>query len=164
MNTHLIEKTKWISARFCYFTIVLILTSLFLENFIFSENIGLLGFREIDDYAFQSTLRTIHSGSRFFSLNDYAYGWIYWAFMAIITYPFYLISHYLSIDWPLIVVPRQVSLLSGIASLFYLRKILCHSITYIYIISDVWIFFVKVWYCSLDYVFFFIDLLPCNKG
>jgi hypothetical protein len=108
----------------------IILIILFIENFIFSSGFDILRFREIDDVAFQDTLRRTHlaiSSDRFSQLlviNDYAYGWIFWFPLALITYPFYLLSAHFLIDWPLIVFPRQISLGFGIASLFLLRKIL----------------------------------------
>lgn len=95
-----------------------------MENFIFSESLGILRFREIDDIAFQNTLRTIHLGKRFLTINDYGYGWIFWAPIALVTYPFYLLSKFFSIHWPLIIIPRQISLICAVASLVYLRKIL----------------------------------------
>ena len=118
------DRFKILTVRFCYSLIGLIILALFVENFIFSESMGLLGFREIDDVAFQVTLRSIHAGGRYLNINDYAYGWIFWAPMALITYPFYLINKYFSVAWPLIVVPRQISLAFAVASLYYLRKIL----------------------------------------
>lgn len=124
MNLSSKSNFKLITIRLCYFTIGLVILSLFVENFVFSESLGILRFREIDDVAFQYTLRSIHLGKRFLTINDYAYGWIFWAPMAFITYPFYLLSKFFSIDWPLVVIPRQVSLIFSAASLFYLRKIL----------------------------------------
>lgn len=113
-----------------YLLIALIIVALFAENFIFSSNLGLLAFREIDDIAFQASLKSIHANiengnfHKLFELNDYAYGWIYWLPMAIITYPFYLLSNYLSFDVALIVLPREISLFFAIGSLVVLRKIL----------------------------------------
>jgi len=87
-------------------------------------------FREIDDIAFQDTLRRVHllienaQYSEIWQINDYAYGWIYWAPTALITYPLYILSSHTGLDWPLIVTPRQFSLFFAILSLFVLRKIL----------------------------------------
>ncbi|CCN47654.1 membrane hypothetical protein [Vibrio nigripulchritudo MADA3029] len=119
-----------------YFTIFLysvsfiIIFVLFIENFIFSKNFGYLGFREIDDIAFQYSIRKSHldimSGDfkELFFLNDYAYGWIFWIVVSLVTFPFFLISHFYLLDWPLIVAPRQLSLLFTILSMIVLRKII----------------------------------------
>lgn len=114
----------------CYAITGAIIATLFLENFAFSSNLGILGFREIDDVAFQSTLRRVHLGlqsgnlEQLFSINDYAYGWIFWAPLVIVTYPLFMISQALSVDWPLIIAPRQISLLFAVLSLVVMRKIL----------------------------------------
>lgn len=116
----------------CYAIAGAIIALLFLENFTFSSSFSILGFRSIDDVAFQSTLRQVHLGlqsgnlEQLFSINDYAYGWIFWAPMALITYPLFMISHAFSVDWPLIVVPRQISLLFAVLSMIVMRKTLKH--------------------------------------
>jgi len=56
-------------------------------------------------------------------INDYGYGWIFWFFMAACTYPFYLLNKYYSIACPLIVAPRQISLIFKCLSLYYLCKL-----------------------------------------
>ncbi len=99
------------------------------ENFIYSNNFGLLSFRSINDTAFQLSLKNIHDqfyNLRFYTLiamNDYGYGWIYWFSMSIITYPFYLLNKYYDIAWPLIVIPRQISLFFNCLTLIYLSKL-----------------------------------------
>ncbi|MDF0733632.1 hypothetical protein P0Y43_23375 [Pseudomonas entomophila] len=114
----------------CYAITGAIIAALFLENFTFSSNFGILGFREIDDVAFQSTLRRVHLGlqsgnlGQLFSINDYAYGWIFWAPLVLVTYPLFMISQALSVDWPLIVAPRQISLLFAVLSMIVMRKTL----------------------------------------
>ncbi len=123
-------KAEFFLTYAAYGASAIILVILFIENFIFSSGFDILRFREIDDVAFQDTLRRAHlaiSSDRFSHLlviNDYAYGWIFWFPLVIVTYPFYLLSEHFLIDWPLIVFPRQISLGFGIASLFLLRKIL----------------------------------------
>lgn len=115
--------------RFSYFLVALILIALFVQNFLFSAHIGIVGFRDIDDLAFQQVIRRIHlliqngNYADTLSANDYAYGWIYWALMALVTFPVYLLSTYFHVDWPLIVIPRQLSLLFGVMSLVMLRKV-----------------------------------------
>jgi hypothetical protein len=112
----------------CYILICAIVLLLFSENFVFSSHLGLLGFREIDDIAFQASLRRIHlllqteNWKQLWMLNDYGYGWIFWAPLALITYPLFLLSTHFSIDWPLIAIPRQVSLLFAVLSLLIMRK------------------------------------------
>jgi hypothetical protein len=124
------EKRKRMFTVTCYALVGVTILALFVENFIFSSDMGLLGFRAIDDDAFQHVLRRMHLAmydGDFDSLwvsNDYAYGWIFWVPMALVTYPLYLVSTYWSVEWPLIVMPRQISLLFAVASLVVLRKIL----------------------------------------
>lgn len=101
---------------------------LFVENFVFSHSVGLLGFREIDDLAFQTTLRRCHLALQeghlgFLSRsNDYAYGWLFWVPLALITYPLFLLSQLANIDWPLIIFPRQLSLFFGFIGLYFIYK------------------------------------------
>jgi hypothetical protein len=110
--------------------VILILIVLFAENFVFSQHLGLLKFREVDDLGFQYILRRIHeaiSSGRLHLLgarNDAGYGWIFWIPMALVTYPFYLLSHFFGVDWPLIVLPRQLSLLFGALTLIIVRRTL----------------------------------------
>lgn len=116
--------------RACYTVTALVIVLLFVENFIFSSQMGYLGFREVDDIAFQSSIRQAHFNmlagrvGNLLAINDYAYGWIFWFTMSLITFPFFLLSHYFQIDWPLIVAPRQISLLFAVLCLITLRKIL----------------------------------------
>jgi hypothetical protein len=58
------------------------------------------------------------------TINDYAYGWVFWMTMSLVTFPFFLLSYFGHIDWPLIVAPRQISLLFAVFSLLVLRKML----------------------------------------
>lgn len=113
----------------CYCIVFLIVFLLGYENFIYSSNFGDLTFRGIDDIAFQTTLRRIHLAidslnlMQLVKINDYGYGWIYWFFLAVCTYPFYLLNKYYSIACPLIVAPRQISLIFSCLSLYYLYKL-----------------------------------------
>ncbi|WP_158658304.1 hypothetical protein [Achromobacter sp. AONIH1] len=119
---------NWLAIA-CYAGCAAIVLLLFYENFLFSEKLGRLASRTVDDLAFQLALRDAHTSiasgqfSKLWILNYYAYGWLYWAPLAWITYPLYLISSYFGIDWPLIVVPRQVSLLFALGGAYFLRKI-----------------------------------------
>lgn len=114
----------------CYVLIILIILILFFQNFLFSKSFELIAFREIDDLAFQFSIRQVHQNIfngdfyRLLVINDYAYGWIYWICISIVTFPFYLLSQSLNIDWLLISFPRQISLFFIILSLVTLRKIL----------------------------------------
>lgn len=96
---------------------------LFVQNFIFSESVNLLNFRSVDDLAFQQYLRGIHKNFRFLQLDGYAYGWIFWFPLVILTYPFYFLSIYCGIDIPLIVITRQLSLFLVFGTAFNLFKI-----------------------------------------
>lgn len=122
------EKKLFIS--FCYIMVGLLIILICWENFLFASRLGLVGIREIDDLAFQEVLRKIHITlnrgeiSKLFTVNDYAYGWIFWLPMALITYPAFLLSKYFQFDWLLIIIPRFISLTCGVLSLVYLRKLL----------------------------------------
>jgi hypothetical protein len=113
-----------------YSLVALLMGVLFAENFVFSENLGLLSFREVDDLAFQISLRHIHevfdSGHlrTIWQRNDYGYGWFYWFPLAVITYPAYWLSKFQGIDWPLIVLPRQYSWAMGLGCLWLMRGML----------------------------------------
>jgi len=116
--------------RACYALTVLVIALLFVENFIFSSQLGYLGFREVDDVAFQYSIRQVHLNmlqghiGKLLTLNDYAYGWVFWMTMSLVTFPFFLLSYIGHIDWPLIVAPRQISLLFAVLCLLTLRKML----------------------------------------
>jgi hypothetical protein len=111
------------------FFLCIIISILCYENFIYSSNFGLLTFRSINDTAFQLSLKNIHDQfynlqlHKLISMNDYGYGWIYWFPMSLITYPFYLLDKYYDIAWPLIVIPRQISLFFNCLTLVYLSKL-----------------------------------------
>lgn len=119
---------NWLAIA-CYAGCAAIVLLLFYENFLFSEKLGRLASRTVDDLAFQLALRDAHTSiasgqfSKLWILNYYAYGWLYWAPLAWITYPLYLISSHFGIDWPLIVLPRQVSLLFALGGAYFLHKI-----------------------------------------
>jgi hypothetical protein len=77
----------------------------------------------VDDYAFQLSLRSYHEHRKFFNLYDYSYGWIFWFPLVCLTYPFYFLSVYFGIDTPLVVFPRQLSLVFTMGTAFVLYKI-----------------------------------------
>ena len=97
-------------------SICLIFIFFFIQNFIFSSSFDILLFRSVDDYAFQSSMRSIHENmmqlkvDKLFIINDYGYGWIFWIIHSLITFPFYLIS-ILGYDFLLISMARNISLL-----------------------------------------------------
>ena len=95
---------------------------LFSENFIFSSSLDLLPYREVDDYAFQAYLREAHENFKILGLNGYAYGWIFWFPIVILTYPFYFLAEIFGIETPLIVIPRQLSLIMVFLSAYLLYK------------------------------------------
>lgn len=128
----LVSKRSWVENSISWavkVTIFTIIISLFLQNFLFSRDFGLLVFREIDDIAFQSTIRKAHlhiiNGDfiNLLTINDYAYGLIYWLFVSLVTFPFFILSEYFEIHWPLIVFPRQLSLFFAIMSAVVIKKI-----------------------------------------
>lgn len=121
-------------SRTCYTLTALLLAALFFQNFLFSADVALLRFREIDDTAFQEALRHTHSMLEhgnyrgLLTLNFYAYGWIYWFPLALLTFPFYFLSIHFGIDWPLIVFPRQCSWLFHLGCLYLLHRLLRRDI------------------------------------
>ena len=140
--------------------------SCFTRIFLFGK-IGALASRTVDDLAFQLALRDAHTSiasgqfSKLWILNYYAYGWLYWAPLAWITYPLYLISSYFGIDWPLIVVPRQVSLLFALGGAYFLRKIvkrftqneaICATAALIYLLFPAIAFFHAIRHRHRDFV------------
>ena len=96
---------------------------LFTENFIFSQTPELLSFRSVDDQWFQAYIREIHNGNKWYGLNHYNYGWIFWFPLAVVMYPFYLLSIHSDIYMPLLVLPRQISLMFVMGTAFVLYKI-----------------------------------------
>lgn len=78
--------------------LIVLVLNLICQNFIISESFELLGLREIDDLAFQHTLRKIHTflfnGQilDLFSVVDYGYGNLFWTLHALVTIPGYLLS------------------------------------------------------------------------
>ncbi len=115
------QYSPWIILTIALYTSAFIY--LFIENFIFSSSLDLTAVREIDDYAFQASLRRYHESGKFFALHDYAYGWIFWFPLVCLTYPFYFLSVHYGIDVPLVVTPRQVSLFFTMGTAFVLYRI-----------------------------------------
>lgn len=109
--------------RLTYILYFLAFSYFFAQNFVFSSSFELLHFRGGDDIAFQAYLRAAHEDFELFGLNGYAYGWIYWFPLIVITYPFYLLSIYFGIDMPLLVAPRMLSLFFTLGSAYILYKI-----------------------------------------
>ncbi len=101
---------------------------LFIENFLFSTSFATLHLREIDDLAFQASIREFHQDissfriDRFIKLNNYGYGWIFWAIVGVITYPFYLLALLTDFYAPLIIIPRDISLAFTIGAAFFIYK------------------------------------------
>ena len=107
---------------------------LFYENFLFSKSFTILHLREIDDIAFQGVLRQFHEDiisfrpDRFIKLNAYGYGWIFWIIVGVTTFPFYLLGLLTDFYLPLIVIPRDISLLFTIGATFFIYKAFgCYS-------------------------------------
>ena len=103
---------------------------IFIENSIYSSSFNYLMFRGVNDVAFQVSLRNIHKNiengrwNYLWSLNDYGYGWIYWATEAFITYPFYLWKSSSIATFLLIFIPRLTALIFTLLSAFYMYRIL----------------------------------------
>ena len=118
------------STKILIFVSSLFFTFLFCENFLFSSSFSILSLREIDDVAFQYSIRNIHESissfrfERLLKLNDYGYGWIFWIIVGIATYPLYLVAQFTDFYVPLIVFPRQISLAFTIGTAFLVYKIL----------------------------------------
>ena len=104
---------------------------LFAINFIFSKNESELIFRGIDDVAFQIVLKNAHLAldqgnfAQILSMNDYAYGWLFWIVNAVATYPIHYLLQNIENDTMLAhiaetaiyVVPRQISLVATVAGI-----------------------------------------------
>lgn len=127
-STTRLKQMEKIVVSGCYALSAILFAVLFVENFVFSSHLGLLGFREIDDLAFQATLRHMHeqmSAGHFSTLlktSDYAYGALFWSPLALMTYPFWALSKATGLDWPLIVLPRQIQLFLALGGLYYFRE------------------------------------------
>lgn len=104
---------------------------LFIINFIFSKNVSELIFRGIDDVAFQIVLKTAHTALdqgnflQILSMNDYAYGWLFWIVNTVATYPIHLLLQNIDngttlahiAETAIFVIPRQVSLVATVAGI-----------------------------------------------
>lgn len=112
---------KWILSTFIVYLVCF--SYAFMQNFVFSEGLDQLAFRTADDVTFQYVLRHNHEHLKFFCLNSYAYGWLFWLPVTVLTYPAYLISKYAGDDTLLIVIPRDISLLFTVATAIMLYKI-----------------------------------------
>lgn len=129
MRSEAINKVSKISF---YFILALYFIKMYNSNLILSESFEILDFREIDDTAFQMTLRKIHelwSNFKFtdsIKIIDYGYGNLFWILYSLITYPFYLLGY----EKISILLPRQTSALQFIISIYFLNK------TYLIISND----------------------------
>jgi hypothetical protein len=98
----------------------------FVQNFVILD-FDYLPIRAVDDVAFQYSLKNIFTKTSFISflqMNDYGYGWVYWAFVSIVTYPAYLLQQAVDIDWLLLVIPRMLSLLFAVLSALIYYKVI----------------------------------------
>jgi hypothetical protein len=93
---------------------------LFWQNTLISNSFANLSLREVDDLAFQVTLRNIHNGIHsnswhsFWAARDYGYGWLFWAIHALLTYPFYLLGS----ESAIIIAAREISLVFATAGVW----------------------------------------------
>jgi hypothetical protein len=104
---------------------------LFAVNFIFSKNQSELVFRGIDDVAFQIVLKNAHMAldqgnfAQILSMNDYAYGWLFWIVNTLATYPMHYLLQNIDNDTTLahitetaiFVIPRQISLVATVTGI-----------------------------------------------
>lgn len=133
MNGRKLGALERLGMYFCYAVAVLVILAVVVQNFLFASSLGLSGFRDIDDLAFQAVIRRVHIAfearelTKIWQINDYGYGWIYWIFVSITTYPLYILSNNYNIDWPLLVVPRQLSLIFSIASAIVVMRLMHKS-------------------------------------
>lgn len=110
--------------------LIIVLTSAFIQllvqNFVFSSSFDITPLRGIDDYVFNQSMHSWQHHlckahlSRILNMNDFAYGWIFWALHGLITLPFYL----LHCETLIISTARNISLCFAFETLYFLYKIL----------------------------------------
>lgn len=126
--THFFFFNKKIELSKLFFCIALLLIFiyLFIQNFIFSESLDIIQLRSVDDLAFNISLRKWHEAlsslnfKQIINMNDYGYGWIFWALYGLITFPFFLLGN----ETLLISSARNLSLFYSFGTLFFTYKIL----------------------------------------
>lgn len=116
-------------ASISYALILTIFLILFIENFMYSSSAGVIMFREVDDLAFQVSLQHIRDAvssghlSMALSTVDYGYGNIFWLPLGLVSVPLEYLRIHFGVDWPLIVFPRQLSLMFIAGTSIVLRKL-----------------------------------------
>jgi hypothetical protein len=117
----------FLQKTFLIFFVAIFLT-LFFQNFLFSQYFELLLTRDGDNYAFSVVLNAVHQNiynlnwPKLFFLNDYGYGWLFWAIHSLITYPFFLLNKLFSVDFFVIIVAREISLIFMFLTCFLIFK------------------------------------------
>lgn len=105
----------------------LVIIGFFIQNSFFLS-FDYLYFRSVDDYAFHQVLRSIHISIlnfdffKLFQQNQYGYGWLFWITYGLITFPFFLMTKF-GVDWPLIWVARNLSVLFILGSSIIIYKL-----------------------------------------
>lgn len=135
MSKHTLKKifhkfsTQTLAQKVLLILISSIFLFLFAQNFIFSESFDILMLRNVDDFAFQKSLRDNHNDLLqfhifdLFKLYNYGYGWLFWIIHTLFTFPFYFLT-LIDIDFPLIAMARDISLFFMAGGCFFLFKII----------------------------------------
>ncbi|MCH5277871.1 MAG: hypothetical protein J1E80_08600 [Desulfovibrionaceae bacterium] len=89
--------------------------------FLDSSSLCLTGIRTSDDYAYVLALfeNFSRSGKNLLNMQQYGYGWIYWAPLYLLTYPFYI----LNCEQIFTLIPRLHSLVFSLLYCLYVYKI-----------------------------------------
>ena len=123
-------KTNFINNSYCYFLSLLFSFVFIFYGIINTELVGNLielQARNFDAYFFQSRINQAHYYlanleiyALFSELSWYAYGWIFWLPISLITFPFYV----LELHQLVIIIPLQMGVVFSILSLIVLSKII----------------------------------------
>jgi hypothetical protein len=122
-----LSSLDFLQRTFLIFFVAVFLT-LFFQNFLFSKYYELVLTRDGDNYAFSVVINAVHQNiynlnwAKLFFLNDYGYGWLFWAIHGFITYPFFLLNKLFSVDFFVIIVAREISLIFMFWTCFIIFK------------------------------------------
>ncbi len=112
--------------RITFILVFTIFCFLFVGNFLLSDSVEVSFFKYIDDGAFnqsvyewQTALKNLDL-HKVFNFNHCNYGWIFWAFNGIISFPCYC----LNMEFMTISIHRNISCIMSFLSLYYIYKIL----------------------------------------
>ncbi len=91
---------------------------------------AVLPLHSIDTYAFSLSIDNLHKAflakdiRTILNFNPYAYGWIWWFFNGIITFPLFLLNKIFNCDFLLLSALKQISLVFSFSSIYLIYKIL----------------------------------------